>query len=270
MQAIQSVSTLFLLLYRTLTRDADVHFSPQGGAVPAGNALLEAFIQGSDSNTVISGFTGSTPIQSLQSALAQIHLSPVTIPGIKQNLIRSASLTFPTNIVNTGVAATSFTLANPFTASINLIQLSATATFHNLTLGSIPDTDESSHPIVASGHGSVTSSSLPLDFNLDPPTIIQLLLIMSQSNNVDLGPLTELFQFVLSNPSFKPPVSFYHLSIVVICLFHFYQGYKYCRFFASNLREVSTRTLIWCQYLKQFKAENNLTLTVPSWTLWLI
>ena len=138
MQAIQSVSTLFLLLYRTLTRDADVHFSPQGGAVPAGNALLEAFIQGSDSNTVISGFTGSTPIQSLQSALAQIHLSPVTIPGIKQNLIRSASLTFPTNIVNTGVAATSFTLANPFTASINLIQLSATATFHNLTLGQSP------------------------------------------------------------------------------------------------------------------------------------
>lgn len=235
MRAIQSVSIFLFPPDFTLTRNADVHFSPQGGAIPAGNALLEAFIQGSDSNTVISGFTGSTPIQSLQSALAQIHLSPVTIPGIKQNLIQSASLTFPTDIVNTGIAATSFILANPFTASINLIQVSATATFHNLTLGSIPNTDESAHPIVASGHGSVTSSSLPLNFNLDPPTIIQLLLITSQSNKVDLGPLTGLFQFVLSNPDFKPPVSFHlsHLLIKYLC--HSYQGHNHCRFFSANM-----------------------------------
>ncbi|KAF8972948.1 hypothetical protein BDZ97DRAFT_1691577 [Flammula alnicola] len=185
----------------------DVHFAPQGGAVSAGSALLQNFLDGVDAATTIAGSTGSTPIESLQSALSQIHLSPVTIPGIKENLITGASLTFPINIVNTGVATTSFTLANPFTASINLLRIAATATFHNLTLGTIPNIDASAHPIVANGHGSVTSPGLPLKFNLDPSTIIQLLLLTSQDNGVNLGPLTQMFQFVLANPNFKPPVT---------------------------------------------------------------
>lgn len=130
----------------------------------------------------------------------------MTIPGIHQNLITSASLTFPINIVDTGVATTSFTLANPFTASINLLKLGATATFHGLTLGTIPSIDASAHPIHADGHSGVTSPGLPLNFNLDPQTIIKLLLLTSQENNVDLGPLAQLFQFILANPDFKPPV----------------------------------------------------------------
>lgn len=185
----------------------DVHFSPQGGAITAGQALLQNFIEGINVDTTIAGSTGSTPIESLQSALSQIKLSPVTIPGIHQNLITSASLTFPTNIVSIGVASTSFTLSNPFTASINLLKLAATAKFHNLTLGTIPNTDDSANPIHADGHSQVSSPPLPLDFNLDPATIIQLLLLTSQANGVDLGPLPQMFQFVLSNPDFKPPVS---------------------------------------------------------------
>ncbi|KDR75403.1 hypothetical protein GALMADRAFT_553913 [Galerina marginata CBS 339.88] len=185
----------------------DVHFAPQGGAVSAGRTLLQNFLQGVDADTAIAGSTGSTPIESLQSALSQIRLSPVTIPGIHQNLISSAALTFPINIVSTGIASTSFTLVNPFTASINLLKIAATAKFHNLTLGKIPSFDASAHPIQAPGHGQVTSPSLPLAFNLDPPTIIQLLLLTSQANGVDLGPLTQMFQFVLSNPDFKPPVT---------------------------------------------------------------
>ena len=135
-----------------------------------------------------------------------MRLSPVTIPGIHQNLITSALLTFPINIVDTRIATTSFTLANPFTASINLLKLGATATFHGSTLGTIPEIDASAHPIHADGHGEVTSPGLPLNFNLDPPTIIKLLLLTSQENNVDLGPLAQLFQFILANPEFKPPV----------------------------------------------------------------
>ena len=190
-----------------LTIIKDVHFSPQGGAVNAGQTLLQNFLEGINADTTIAGSTGSTPIESLQLALSEIKLSPVTIPGIHENLIKSASLTFPTDIVSTGVASTSFVLANPFTASINLLKLAATATFHNLTLGKIPSTDASGHPIHADGHSQITSPTLPLDFNLDPATIIQLLLLTSQANGVDLGPLPQLFQFVLSNPDFKPPVS---------------------------------------------------------------
>lgn len=171
--------------------------------------MLENFLQGIDSATTLTGTTGSTIIESLQSALSQIRLSPVTIPGLQQTLITSASLTFPTNIVATGIAATSFTLANPFTASISLLEVAATATFHNLMLGEIPNISDSANPIQAAGHSQVTSPWLPFNFNLEPSTIIQLLLLTSQENNVNLGPLPQLFQFVLDNPNFKPPVIFY-------------------------------------------------------------
>ena len=218
MQATQLVS--FSLFWRTrlLTRPnlEDVHYAPQGGALSAGRALLQNFLQGVDAETTIAGSTGSTDIESLQPALSQISLSPVTIPGIHQNLIKSASLTFPIDIVDTGFATTSFTLANPFTATVNLLKLGATATFHGLTLGTIPNIDASAHPIHADGHSEVTSPGLPLKFNLDPPTIIKLLLLTSQENNVDLGPLVQLFQFILANPDFKPPVSlrFYNTSVL--------------------------------------------------------
>ena len=178
----------------------DVHYAPVGGAADAGRALLQNFLQGVDSATTISGSSDSTPIQSLKTALSQIHISPVTIPSLHQNLITSAALTFPIDIVKTGIASTSFSLSNPFTASINLLQVGAIATFHGLRLGTIDHVDVSSSPIHAGGHSNITSPSLPLKFNLDPITIIQLLSITAQQNNVDLGPLVQLFQIVLNNP----------------------------------------------------------------------
>lgn len=184
----------------------DVHYAPQGGAVSAGRTLLQNFLQGIDVDTTIAGTAGSTPISSLKSALSQIRLSPVTIPALHETLIKSASLKFPLDIVKTGVASTSFTLANPFTASINLLKLGATATFHGIVLGKINNIDTSSRPIHADGHSAVTSPTLPLEFNLQPLAIIQLLTVASQQNGVDLGPLTQLFQFIIANPDFMPPV----------------------------------------------------------------
>jgi hypothetical protein len=176
--------------------------------------MLENYLQGIDSNTVIMGSTSSTPIESLQSALSQIKLSPVTIPALHQNLIGSASLEFPIDIVQTGIASTSFTLSNPFTASINLLEMSATATFQNLTVGTINNVDRSSDPIHADGHSNITSPALAFNFNLDPLTIIELISISAQEHNVDLGPLTELFQMVIDNPDFHPPVCSECLSIM--------------------------------------------------------
>lgn len=66
--------------------------------------------------------------------------------------------------------------------------------------------DVSSSPIHADGHTNITSRSLPLKFNLDAVTIIQLLTIRASQTGVDLGPLTELFQIVTLNPNFHPPV----------------------------------------------------------------
>ncbi|KAK0485666.1 hypothetical protein IW261DRAFT_1451420 [Armillaria novae-zelandiae] len=185
----------------------DVHFSPQGSdAASAGRTLLENYIQGVDAETSITGSTDSTSIKSLQMALSEIVLSPVTIPAIHDTLIKSTSLTFPTDIVNTGIAQASFNLANPFTASINLLRVGATATYRGLTLGTIRDVDVSSDPIHADGHSSVTSQSLDMNFNLDRLTIVQFLGLAAQANDVDLGPLVTMFQLLTANPDFNPPV----------------------------------------------------------------
>ncbi|KAI0063538.1 hypothetical protein BV25DRAFT_1915044 [Artomyces pyxidatus] len=185
----------------------DVMYSPQGSAVSAGQAMLENYLQGVVSDTTIQGSTSTTPIDSLKLAMSEIRLSPVQIPALHQNLIGSASLVFPTNIVQTGVASSSFTLDNPFTAGINLIEVTATATFQNLTLGSIDHVDLSASPIHADGHSNISSQALPFKFNLDPVTIIELLVAGAENNHVDLGPLIGLFEFVLQNPGDHPPIN---------------------------------------------------------------
>ncbi|KAL0580357.1 hypothetical protein V5O48_000210 [Marasmius crinis-equi] len=184
----------------------EVHFAPQGDAVNAGKDLLQNFIQGVDVDTSISGSRDSTAVESLKTALSQIRLSPVVIPALKQSLIDSASLSFPADIVQTGIAQTTFSLANPFTASINLLKVKADAIYNNLTLGTI-DADVSSNPIHADGHSTITSPTLPLKYNLDPFTIVSFLKAASQAQGVDLGPLNELFQFIIDNPDFHPPVT---------------------------------------------------------------
>ncbi|KAJ7716738.1 hypothetical protein DFH07DRAFT_349612 [Mycena maculata] len=185
----------------------DVEYSPQGAnALAAGQLMLENFLQGIDSNTQIAGTTGSTPISSLEQALSEILLSPVIIPALNQTLIKSASIEFPTDIVQTGLAQASFTLANPFTASINLETVDATATFQNLTLGTI-EADISADPIHADGHSSVASSFLPMKYNLEPLVIVQFLSTLAEQNSVDLGPLVEMFQYLIDNPNIQVAVN---------------------------------------------------------------
>ncbi|KAI0268735.1 hypothetical protein BC834DRAFT_651204 [Gloeopeniophorella convolvens] len=199
--------TNLLLLPSNQSYPIDIHFQPQGDAVPAGQALLQNYLQGIVSDTTIQGSQSSTAIDSLKVAMSDIHLTPVQVPALHQNLITSASLELPTNIVQTGIASASFVLVNPFTASINLLRVTSTVTFGPLTLGKIDNVDLSSSPVHADGHSSVTSQQLPFEFNLDPLTIIQLLLTGAQNNHVDLGPLIGLFEIVEQNPNFHPPIN---------------------------------------------------------------
>ena len=122
------------------------------------------------------------------------------------NLISSATLELPTDIAQTGIASASFTLDNPFTASINLLEVTSTVTYQQLTIGTIDHVDLASSPVHANGHSSITSPQLPFKFNLDPLTIIQLLLSGAQNNHVNLGPLVELFKVVTLIPDSHPPV----------------------------------------------------------------
>ena len=140
--------------------------------------------------------------------MSKIALSPVNIPGIGKTLISSASLVFPTSVAESGLAQASFTLVNPFTASINLLEISAVATYGNLTLGKISDVDHSSDPIHADGHANITSPSLPFDMNMDPSLITQFLTTAAENNHVDLGPLPALLQTALRSSYTRSSVSF--------------------------------------------------------------
>lgn len=137
-----------------------VHYQPSGGAsTAAGLVLLENFVQGISSNTIILGTSGTTPIKSLQAALGSIALG-ATIPPLLNNLITQASLSFPLDIAQTDVANAQFMLANPFTASINLLSVITDATYQGINLGQIKVTSLNP-PISAPGHTLITSPTLP-------------------------------------------------------------------------------------------------------------
>ena len=70
----------------------------QGGAASSGQKLLQNYIQGVVSSTNIRGTPEATNVDSLKQAFAQISLG-ADIPALHQNLISSASLVFPDDIV---------------------------------------------------------------------------------------------------------------------------------------------------------------------------
>ncbi|KAH9835153.1 uncharacterized protein C8Q71DRAFT_764402 [Rhodofomes roseus] len=184
-----------------------VHYSPQGeSATAAGELMLENYIQGVISSTTIQGSTDTTNVDSLKLAMSEVKLQ-ADIPALHQNLITAASLVFPKDIVKTGVADATFTIANPFTASINLLTVNASTFYDSLYIGGFDHVDISSSPISVPGHDNATSSTLPFDFDLDPLVIIQMLESAAQAGGVDLGPLTDLFQMVIDDPDYHPNVT---------------------------------------------------------------
>lgn len=137
-----------------------------------------------------------------------------------------ADIEFPPTIAtNGGIAEASFILANPFGATITLHSIIANATHKGFFLGII-DLPQLPQGLVAPGHTSVTSPLLPLEFDIDPIHIIQLVAMLGMSlwhlsshcllthilypaaeRSVDLGPLPELFAIVIANPSFHPNIT---------------------------------------------------------------
>ena len=115
----------------------NVHYSPQGAAnTRAGQTMLENYVQGISSTTYIRGSKGTTDIASLKQALSGIELR-VTIPPLKKLLITEDQLVIPKNIAQTSIARAKFQLANPFTASINLLKVKAKASYKGIYLSLI-------------------------------------------------------------------------------------------------------------------------------------
>ncbi|WFD26547.1 hypothetical protein MNAN1_001530 [Malassezia nana] len=187
------------------TVPTDVHYSPQGSENKAiGQKLLENYVMGVSSTTIIKGTTSTTDIESLQKALAGIRLT-TQIPPLHQLLIVEARLVIPKNIAQTSEAEATFQLDNPFTASINLIKVNAKALYDGIYLGKI-DQDLSKNPIHAPGHTKIVSRSLPFDMDLDPKNLIRFIEKAAQNTGTDLGPLPPLFDQVLQMKNTKTSV----------------------------------------------------------------
>jgi hypothetical protein len=188
--------------WRKLTYLAEknsVHYMPEGGAATAaGELLLENYIQNVVSDVAIVGTPNTTPYGSLSEALGRISIN-TQIPPINQLLVTSATLSFPIDIADTGIAQAKFTLSNPFTASINLQTLVANATYDTFYLGQI--NQQPLDPIIsAGGHKNITSRNLPFELTDDPKFLINFLIAVAKANNVDLGILRE---FQLLNTAFE-------------------------------------------------------------------
>lgn len=168
----------------------DVHYEPHGAENKAsGQKMLENYVQGIKSEAEIRGSRSATDVESLKEALSGIKL-PTTIPPLHQLLIPNARLKIPKNIAATFKALTSFTLQNPFTASINLEKVKADVVYEGIRIGRINE-DLSSNPISAKGHKTITSREVPVQLNHDLKTLGRFVLKLGDDTHTDLGPLRQ-------------------------------------------------------------------------------
>ncbi|KAJ2957136.1 hypothetical protein NQZ79_g7103 [Umbelopsis isabellina] len=163
-------------------------FNPK--ATTVGQNLLTTFIAGKNNTVGIAGYSNSTAIQSLAYAFGNVSLSSV-LPGLKSQLIQSASLEVLTNTVQTNMASTSVTIANPFSAGLTITQVKAAVTYAGMPVGNI-DADISSNPIVVGGKTTAASPGIPITMNLEPASVALLLRENAQSAGLDLQPIDAL------------------------------------------------------------------------------
>lgn len=177
--------------------------------VRAGQTVLENYVQNITSDAVVAGTSQTTPIDSLKQGLGQISLT-AAIPPLDKMIVIQAALVVPKNIAQTGIASASVIIANPFTASINIINLIAQANFQGITIGNInQDLAATNNIIHAPGKQNTQTQEIPININIDPKVLIRFILAAASTYGVDLGPLPPFFQQVLDLPSTATSISPY-------------------------------------------------------------
>ncbi|KAK0556496.1 hypothetical protein OC844_005834 [Tilletia horrida] len=167
-----------------------LRFDPQGGAaISAGREVLENYVANLTSTVSVAGSRDSTPIASLKQAISGISLD-AAVPALNKLLIIATKLTIPADVAQTSTALVSFTLDNPFTASINLFKLQATASYDGIVLGTINTSPNP--PIRAPGHQQVTSDELPFQLTKNLNDLVKFIIVAGQNTGTDLGPLPGL------------------------------------------------------------------------------
>ncbi|CAD6924941.1 unnamed protein product [Tilletia controversa] len=191
----QAVLTDLVLVPGVNDLPTQLRYAPRGNAATAaGVQVLENYVQNVTSRVTVDGYPGSTPIDSLKQALSGIELQ-TDIPSLGKLLIVAAAIEFPADIGFTGLASATFTLANPFTASINLFTVKAIASYAGIVLGTI-DSDISKNPVRAPGHETVTSYPLPFMFTRNLTDIVAFIIARADGAGKNIGPLVTLFPYI--------------------------------------------------------------------------
>lgn len=188
----------------------EINYMPIGAAnVASGQLLLENYVQNITSDAVVQGNSQTTPIPSLLEGLSGITLS-TSIPPLEKLIVVQARLVVPKDIAQTGIAQVNVAIANPFTASINIINLRADAIFQGITIGSIDqDLAATNNIINAPGKVTTVSQQIPFNVNIDPKNLLRFILAAASTYGVSLGPLPPFFQQVLDLPSTVTTISPY-------------------------------------------------------------
>ena len=95
----------------------------QGNSNPTALKTLTDFVNGKDNVLTISGFNGSTAIDSLGQAFASLHLN-ATLKGLTSKLVNFANVQIlPTTGITNNLAASVVSIQNPFTSPLHITNI---------------------------------------------------------------------------------------------------------------------------------------------------
>lgn len=167
---------------------ASATFNPKASDV--GQNLLSTFVMGQNNAVEITGYTNSTPIQSLADALSKISLGS-TLPGLKTALIQGGAMSVLSDTLQTSQVGVKVSIANPFSAGLSITKVVAAATFNGMPVGNI-DQDLSSNPFSIPGASTAQSQQLSMSMNLEPAAVALLLRSLAVQANLDTTALDAL------------------------------------------------------------------------------
>lgn len=148
-------------------------------------STLNDFVSGTNNDLTISGFNGSTAVESLTQAFMAIHLN-ATLPGLQTELLNYANLTvLPTTGRANNLADATVSLSNPFTTDLLITNIQSNVTAFGLYVGSIVQDTQ----FAAEGRAATDSPVLGLNLNLYPPDIFSLLRALVVEGGQDVVPL---------------------------------------------------------------------------------
>lgn len=115
-----------------------LHYSPQGEAnTAAGQQVLNNYVGNVTTVAIVGGYDNSTQVPSLSEALQNIRLT-TQIPPLGKLLITQGNLTVPRAIDTDNTTHVKVTVANPFTAALNIKTILSSPGMHKFFIFKVP------------------------------------------------------------------------------------------------------------------------------------